>query len=139
MCRNRWFYKGLECLSRQALRHRHALRYARRTLMKSYSLRDARRLAIGTSDWRQAMWNKWLVGYLTPRADELERETSSGAGAAPDESSTPSTSQYNVEKEIPLRTSETLRPPVPSPEFEHPTSTQLREMNRFPSGVALEQ
>ena len=100
--------------------------------MKSYSLRDARRLAIGTSDWRQAMWNKWLVGYLTPRADEQKSATSSGARAAPDEFSTPSTSQFNVETETPLRTSETLRPPVPSPEFEHPTSTQLRENEPIP-------
>lgn len=37
--------------------------------MKGYLLRDARRLAIGTSDWREAVWNKWLVSYLTPKEE----------------------------------------------------------------------
>lgn len=38
--------------------------------MKSYTLKDARRLTRGTNDWREAVWNKWLIGYLTPRAAE---------------------------------------------------------------------
>ncbi len=42
--------------------------------MKAYSLREARRLASGTRDWRQAIWNKWLVGYLTPRQDEQDED-----------------------------------------------------------------
>jgi hypothetical protein len=40
--------------------------------MKTYSLKDARRLTRGTTDWREAVWNKWLVGYLTPRTLESD-------------------------------------------------------------------
>ena len=59
-----------EGIAAAPLRDASALGYSPLAPMKAYSLRDARRLAIGTNDWRQAMWNKWLVGYLTPREDE---------------------------------------------------------------------
>lgn len=35
--------------------------------MKAYSWRDARQLTKGSNDWRQAIWNRWLISYLTPR------------------------------------------------------------------------
>ncbi|HXS18474.1 MAG TPA: DUF4388 domain-containing protein [Polyangiaceae bacterium] len=46
--------------------------------MKTYSLKDARRLTRGTTDWREAVWNKWLIGYLTPRESESEKEELAG-------------------------------------------------------------
>lgn len=42
--------------------------------MKAYSLRDARRLAAGTNNWRQAVWNRWLIGYLTPESTGQNEE-----------------------------------------------------------------
>lgn len=104
--------------------------------MKSYSLRDARRLAIGTSDWRQAMWNKWLVGYLTPRQDEVE--TFSGTTAACtssslDGASTARTSDWNAVAPPLGRTSETLRPPAPSLNVDEPSVARPKDDEPSPS------
>jgi len=51
--------------------------------MKTYSLREARRLAIGTNDWREGIWNRWLVGYLTPRDDDSADQGQATPKAAP--------------------------------------------------------
>lgn len=45
--------------------------------MRGHLLRDARRLTAGSGDWREAIWNKWLIGYLTPRHLDEEEKTES--------------------------------------------------------------
>lgn len=51
--------------------------------MKAYRLRDARRLAAGTNNWRQAVWNRWLIGYLTPDPTQDAAEGEAPRASAP--------------------------------------------------------
>lgn len=51
--------------------------------MNAYRLRDVRRLANSSNNWRKTTWNQWLIGYLTQEAEKVSRAdgTTETAGA----------------------------------------------------------